>query len=80
VVLTMRPWCSRIRVDELAAMRLQTIEGAPLVRSHQPGVTRHVGGEYGRKAARRGRGQPSIDRPLGSSNTRPWAMLSAPSY
>ncbi len=33
------------RVDELAAMRLQAVEGAFLVRSHQPRITRHIGGE-----------------------------------
>jgi hypothetical protein len=32
-------------VDELAAMRLEAFERAFLVRSHQPRVARHIGGE-----------------------------------
>jgi hypothetical protein len=43
------------RVDQLAAMRLQPAEGALLIRPHQPRVTRHIGSEDRRKAARRGR-------------------------
>jgi hypothetical protein len=44
------------RVDEIAAVRLQAVEGAFLIRSHQPRVTRHIGGEDRRKAARCSRG------------------------
>jgi hypothetical protein len=33
-----------LRVDELAAMRLETLVGALLVRPHQPRVARHIGG------------------------------------
>jgi len=36
-------------------VRLQAIEGPFLIRSHEPRVTRHIGREYGRKTARRGR-------------------------
>ena len=45
-----------LRVDELATMRLQAVEGALLIRSHQPRITRHIGGEDRRKTARRSRG------------------------
>jgi hypothetical protein len=43
------------RIDELAAMRLQAVEGAFLVRSHQPRITGHVRCEDRREAAHRGR-------------------------
>ncbi len=39
------------RIDELAAMRLEPVEGAFLVRSHQPRVARHIGGEDRRETA-----------------------------
>ena len=34
-----------LRVDELAAMRLQAFVRAFLIRTHQPRVARHIGGE-----------------------------------
>jgi len=34
-----------LRVDELAAMRLQAVERPFLVRAHQPRVARHIGGK-----------------------------------
>src|SRR5208282_5334367 len=34
-----------LRVDELSAMRLEAFESAFFVRSHQPRVARHTGGE-----------------------------------
>ena len=34
-----------LRVDELAAMRLEPFERALLVRPHQPRIGRHIGGE-----------------------------------
>jgi hypothetical protein len=43
------------RVDEFATMRLQPIDGTFLIGSHQPRITRHIGGQDGRKPARRGR-------------------------
>jgi len=39
-------------IDELAAMRLEPVEGALLVRSHQPGIARHISGEDRCKTAR----------------------------
>jgi hypothetical protein len=33
------------RIDELAAMRLQAVEGALLIRPHQPRITRYIGSE-----------------------------------
>jgi len=45
-----------LRVDELATMRLQAVEGALLIRSHQPRVPRHIRGEDCHKSARRSRG------------------------
>jgi len=43
------------RIYELAAMRLQAVEGAFLVHSHQPRITGHVRCEDRREAAHRGR-------------------------
>jgi hypothetical protein len=37
-------------------MRLEAVEGTLLIRSHQPRITRHIGGEDCRKSARRSRG------------------------
>ena len=51
------------RVDEFAVVRFQPVECAFLVSSHQPRITRHVGGEDRCKPAHCGRGhsfaQPS---------------------
>jgi hypothetical protein len=66
------------RVDEIAAVRLQAVEGAFLIRSHQPRITRHIGGEDRGKAARRSRrygltrSSPEIGGPR-STNARPSA-------
>ena len=38
-------------VDELAAMRLEPVEGAFLVGSHQPGIAGNISGEDRRKTA-----------------------------
>jgi hypothetical protein len=46
---------ANFRVDKLAAVRLQTVEGDFLIGTHQPRITRHIGGENCRKPARRGR-------------------------
>jgi hypothetical protein len=43
------------RIDKLATMRLQAIEGALLIRSHQPRVAGHIRGQDRRKPARRSR-------------------------
>jgi len=43
-----------LRIDELAAMRLETLERPFLVRSHQPRIARHIGGED--------RGETAFDR------------------
>jgi hypothetical protein len=40
------------RIDKLATMRLQAIEGALLIRSHQPRVAGHIRGQDRRKPAR----------------------------
>jgi hypothetical protein len=45
-----------LRVDELAAMRFQAVEGSLLIRSHQPRVAGHIRGQDRRKPARRSRG------------------------
>jgi hypothetical protein len=44
-----------LRVDELATMRLQAVEGAFLIRSHQPRVPRHIRCQDRRQAACRHR-------------------------
>jgi len=68
------------RVDELAAMRLQAVEGALLVRSHKPRITRHIGGEDRRKAARcgRSRGAARAFAPVGDAAVDECAPLGHP--
>ena len=39
------------RIEEFAAQRLEALEGTLLVRSHQPRVARHIGGEDRRQPA-----------------------------
>jgi len=51
-----------LRIDEFAAMRLEAIERAFLVRSHQPRVARHIGGED--------RGETAFDGLFHSSPSR----------
>jgi hypothetical protein len=48
VVLTMRPRCSAIGIDEFAAMCLQPGKGAFLVGTHQPAVAGDIDGQDGR--------------------------------
>jgi hypothetical protein len=43
-----------LRVDELAAMRLETLVRGLLVRAHQARVPRHIGGEDRGKTANSG--------------------------
>ncbi len=45
-----------LRIEKLAAMRLQALECPLLVRSHQPRIAGDIGGEDRRKTARRSRG------------------------
>jgi hypothetical protein len=45
-----------LRVDELAAMRLEALVRSFLVRAHQTRVARHIGGEDRGKTAGRGHG------------------------
>ena len=53
----MRPRCSAIlRIDQLAAQRLEALERALLVRPHQPRVARDVSRQYG--------GEPALDAQL----------------
>jgi hypothetical protein len=54
-----------LRVDELAAMRLETFVRAFLIRAHQARIARHIGGEDRSKATRRGHssGIPALRRP-----------------
>jgi hypothetical protein len=40
-----------LRIDELAAQRLEAFERALLVSSHQPRIARHIGGEDRSKTA-----------------------------
>jgi hypothetical protein len=47
-----------LRIEELAAQRLETFERGFLVHPHQPRITGHIGGEDRGKTA--GRGHPSI--------------------
>jgi hypothetical protein len=72
-----------LRVDELATMRLQAIEGALLIGPHQPRVTRHVGGEDRHKSARRSRGygltrSSSVIGDAAVDDCAPFGHLSAP--
>jgi hypothetical protein len=50
-----------LRVEELAAMRLEALVRALLVRAHQPRIARHIGSEDRGKTAGRGHGS---GRPL----------------
>ena len=53
----MRPECSLdLRVDELAAMRLEAFVRAFLIRAHQARIARHIGGEDRGETAGRGHG------------------------
>jgi hypothetical protein len=51
VVLTMRPRCCDLRIDELAAMRFEAFERSFLVGAHQPRIAGHIGGENGGQLA-----------------------------
>ena len=46
------PVLGDLRIDQLAAERLEAFEGAFLVRPHQPRIPRHIGGKDRGEAAR----------------------------
>ena len=48
-----------LRIHEFAAVRLEVVKRAFLIRAHQPRVTGDIGGEDGGKAADRGHFAPS---------------------
>ena len=43
-----------LRIEEVAAQRLEAIEGAAFVRADQPRIASHVGGKDRSKTANRG--------------------------
>ena len=54
-----------LRIEKLAAQRLEAFERAFLVRPHQPRIPRHIGGEDRGETAGRGHpsGNPALRRP-----------------